>query len=350
MKHHGPPPHLPRSVRATWSRWFRTRRSLRRRIAWAFGVTIALSMLVTSLVEHLVVPGREPLGRGLALLVTFVVAWGVAGVVAARMAWPIVRLVEVVRELGDGRLDARASLPRRAPAEVRELGEAIDAMAARIEALVGGQRELVAAVSHELRTPLARLRVALELARESGGATPALADAEAEIEALDALVGTLLAGARVDAGALSPRRLDLVQVAREGLSKASERTPGKDFAFEPETAACAVSADPALVERALSILLDNAVRHGGRSIRVLVTRERSFVVEDDGPGVPEDERERIFEPFVRGRGAAHDERRGVGLGLHLVRRIAAAHGASAHAEGGGTSGFRVVVGPFPAPA
>lgn len=309
----------------------------------AFGIAILSSIALTAGVHRLV--GHSHAARPVALVGTFLLLWGLSGWFARWLTFPLVRLVEIVRSFGEGTLDRRAEVPRWAPAEVLELGDAFDAMAERIEAQIRGQRELNAAVSHELRTPLARVRLLLELGRERGADPKLTSDLEREVETMDAMVGNLLAGARIDAGALDRREVDLVAVAREAVVNASERDTSHAYALDTEQEKLVVNADPALVARSLAILLDNAVKHGGHDIVVQVRAlpAPAFVVEDDGPGIPEAERQRVFEPFVRGGGRARDERRGVGLGLHLVRRIARSHGGEAYAESSPIGGARIVV-------
>jgi len=345
VKHgHGRHRHFPREQRIAW---WRVRQGLRRRIFVAFGLAMGLSIASVGFIERVLGPditGR-PFARVLGGVAVFFVLWALAGAVSGFIAFPIVRLAAVVRAFGDGNHEARARVPRRAPAEVRELGDAFDAMADRIDGQIRRQRELLASVSHELRTPLARLRLVLELGRERGADARMLADAESEIEELDTLVSSLLAGARLDAGAFSPTRVDLVAIARDAVVRASERGTVRTYALEAPSA-CVVSVDAALVTRALAILLDNADKHGGPNVIVRVRDDASVEVEDDGPGIENADRERIFEPFVRGKGKEFDERRGVGLGLHLVRRIAEAHGAAAYVAPVDPNGVRVGLGPF----
>lgn len=324
------------------------RRGLRKRLFVAFGVSIALAIGSVAAIDRLLGPiaAERPFSRVLAFVLVFFLLWALAGVVSGFIAFPIVRLASIVRSFGEGDFSARAGVHRRSPAEVRELGDAFDAMAERIEAQIRGQRELLASVSHELRTPLARLRLVLELGRERGADARTLGDAESEIAIIDELVGTLLAGARLDAGAQSRSRLDLVAVARDAVVRASERSTARSYALEADEPTCFVMADPALVARALAVLLDNADKHGGPNVVVRVRADARLEVEDDGPGVIEADRERIFEPFVRGAGKDYDERRGVGLGLHLVRRIAEAHGGSAYLTPVEPTGVRIGLGPF----
>jgi two-component system OmpR family sensor kinase len=246
-------------------------------------------------------------------------------------------LARAVRDFGAGKLDRRVRVPRRSPREVSDLAGAFNDMAGRIEGLVQGQRELLGAVSHELRTPLARLRVLLAMLQERAGETELLAKFEREIVEMDALVGELLAEARVSAGALSIRALDLADMTRECAERLGVRLTVIDV--------CAgLSGDATLLSRALTLLLDNARKHGGAQLEVHAERRDDLVriwVDDDGPGFEPDDLPKLFAPFARGRGALADEKQGVGLGLYLVRRIAEAHGGSAFAENRAGGGARV---------
>jgi two-component system OmpR family sensor kinase len=136
---------------------------------------------------------------------------------------------------------------------------------------------------------------------------------------------------------LTLRALDLGDVVRE----CAERL-GVTLA-EP-LPSVRVQADATLLSRAMTLLLDNAHKHGGHSIRVRSEAEGAFLrvfVEDDGPGFEADDLPKLFAAFTRGSGKEADEKRGVGLGLYLVRRIAEAHGGSAFAENLPSGGARV---------
>ena len=285
-----------------------------------------------------------PWRLAVALLAAVAVLWGASGLIARRIARPLVHLAGVARDLGDGKLASRARLDWRAPGELGTLSQTVNDMAGKLERQLREQRELLAAVSHELRTPLGHLRLIGELLAPT--ADPArLAQLEREVEEMDRLVGELLASARVDFSALAPTRLDAAALARTAL----ERSHLPTERLRVEVGDAYVVADPTLLLRALGNLLENAQRHGG-GLDHLVVRERPgrlvLEAEDRGPGFGEAEAARAFQPFQRRSGGGGGsggtdqgaDERSLGLGLSLVRRIAEAHGGGAYVrnrEGGG---------------
>jgi signal transduction histidine kinase len=281
-------------------------------------------------------PERRP-GFGnlaLPLVVMLVVLWTAARVIAKRVTRPVSEIERVAREIGQGRLSSRVDLAAMHGDDTAVLGQTLNEMAERVERQIADYRGLLAAVSHEIRTPLARMRLLVEL----GGKEGRLEELDREVVALDALVGELLAVSRVDLGAVTKRQVDAVDIARRALEDAHADASlllveGKGFAFD---------ADPTLLVRAVRNLLENAERHGRGALRLRVAREQDdviFEVEDDGPGLPAGEEERVFEPFYRA--GKKEDGRSVGLGLAIVRRIAAAHGGRAYAENRPEGGARV---------
>ncbi len=263
--------------------------------------------------------------------------------VARRLTSRIEILARGVRELGEGRLDTRVTLA--GSDEVALLAGSFNRAADRIEGLVAAQRRVLASASHELRSPLTRLRMGLELIRDSAGAAVErqVTEAANEVQELDRARGRRAAGEpargtpadrteRVDLGTLLSAEAERVGASTEGPS-------------------VSVMAEPRMLRRLVRNLLENARRHGGGGAIAAGVEPLSGTdggvrlwVADRGPGVAPGEQERIFEPFYRPVGSAQSEG-GAGLGLSLVRQIAEHHGGSAQCrprDGGGTV-FEVIL-------
>jgi signal transduction histidine kinase len=267
------------------------------------------------------------------LLLLALTTAAVAYPVARRLTSRLERLQGHVVLLGSGRLDAR--VPVEGDDEVAELARSFNDSAARIEALVRAQRQLLANVSHELRTPLARLRVAVELL-EGPAPSSARRGMIEDVRELDELIGELLVASRLESGAPleTVEDVDLLALAAEEAARTGAEAVGEPLR---------VRGDARLLRRLVRNLLENARVHGeGRSVEVTVrpaSGAAELVVADRGPGVPEAERERIFEPFHRVAGGSRSDGSGSGLGLALVRQIARRHGGDARClprEGGGS--------------
>ncbi len=288
--------------------------------------------------------GFSPWRAPFLVLVPGMVLWMLAGLWSRRLTRPLAELTAVARDLGDGKLERRARLRHGLSGEVGELTTAINDMAGRLEEKIRAERELLAGVSHELRTPLARVRVLTEMGREGAtGTRDVWSEIEVEVGEMDALVGELLASARVDFRALSLRPLDAADVARQAATR-----HGGGVRVEAPDPSPIVDADATLLARALGALLDNARKHAGGAtlVRIVPRAGGAFVafeIEDAGAGFAAQDLPRAFEPFYRGAGQAHDEARGVGLGLALVRRIAEVHGGRALVENLPSGGTRATL-------
>lgn len=272
-----------------------------------------------------------------------------AQLLSRKIASPLERIGEAAARFGSGDLSARSGLaaPEAGSAETAALAGAFDRMAERIAREVREGRELLGAVSHELRSPLGRAKVAVAVAREQlgppsaprHGADGPLASAEKELVRVDAILGDLLASARMGLSDLRREPTAFVAFVRERI--ADEEMPPIVELDAPE-ADVTLALDRPLVGRALHNLLENARRHAPSCdvIEVVVTIAEDAVtlaVRDRGNGFAEALLPKLFTPFVRGDDARNPTQ-GSGLGLALVRRIAEAHGGSAHAEnrdGGG---------------
>jgi two-component system OmpR family sensor kinase len=271
-------------------------------------------------------------------LASVAVTLGLLGLAVGLGAWPLVRrltrrienLRGRVEDLGRGDLSARTPVEGRD--EVADLARSFNRAADRIQHLVEAQRRQLAFASHELRSPLARLRVSLEMM----AGDPALKEQAArDVGELDALIGELLEASRLEALGRSDRdeAVDLLGLVAEEAARVGAAVEGEPVEIRGE---------PRLLRRLVRNLLENARRHGGGGgvearVEGAGTRARLRVA-DRGLGVPDAERERIFEPFYRPPGAP-ETGTGYGLGLALVRQIARAHGGEARClprEGGGT--------------
>jgi signal transduction histidine kinase len=257
--------------------------------------------------------------------------------VVRRLTRRLERLKAGVAALGSGDLATRVPVEGRD--EVAALAETFNRSAARIEALVAAHRKLLANASHELRSPLARIRMALGM--QGDGGDPRLrAEVERDIAELDALIDEILLSSRLDAldEGVAPEEVDLLALAAEECARVGAEAQGDPVILRGE---------PRLLRRLLRNLVENARRHGeGSPVDVTVGRSGTARVEvrvcDRGPGVPAEERERIFEPFYRVPGAS-ERAGGVGLGLALARQIARRHKGDVICEGreGGGSCFVV---------
>ena len=256
------------------------------------------------------------------------------------------KLSRVADEFGAGRLSARARMPR--SASIYPLAERIDHMADRIEELLVSQKNLLHSVSHELRTPIARLEFALELL-DAKANDPALrkriAAMEGDLRELNELVNELLGMARL--GSEQALQRETVAVAHLLRAAAGALPPGgQALSVEADGQLGTLEADPRLLGRALSNLLRNAQKYAAAAIRLSARREGGrllVAVEDDGPGIPDEERERVFEPFYRLDRSRDRATGGFGLGLSIARKAVLLHGGTVTVERSALGGAKFVI-------
>ncbi len=269
---------------------------------------------------------------------------GIVALAVAIGTYPIIRrltqrlenLRRGVERWGEGDLSTR--VPVSGTDEVAFLAQRFNKAAERIETLVKSHKSLLANASHELRSPLTRIRMGLELM--GAQASPTFKnEISRNIAELDQLIDEILLASRLDAreadvGTVEP--VDLTGLAAEECARLDAELQAADDGSQTVV----VQGIAKLLRRVVRNLLENARRYSNGEITVKVLREgdRAIVqVCDRGPGVPEAQRERIFEPFYRLPGASEHEG-GVGLGLALVRSIVQRHSGTVHCEdrpGGG---------------
>ncbi len=261
---------------------------------------------------------------------------GLVGVAVALGVFPIIRrllkrldvLQHGVQRFGEGDLAAR--VPVQGRDEVADLSRQFNAAAERIETLVQSHKSLLANASHELRSPLTRIRMGLELMGTDRPAPAFRAEILRNIAELDQLVDEILLASRLDAHETDVGTMELVDL----IGLVAEECARTGAELDTSTDTLEVAGVAKLLRRAVRNLLENARRYSQGDIEVTLQRSGQWAevrVSDHGPGVPEAQRERIFEPFYRLPGAS--ERAGsVGLGLALVRSIAERHQGSAQCQ------------------
>ncbi len=288
--------------------------------------------------------------RWLALIASLAFALALLGIVGFAVWWllrsalrPVAQMTDQAAAWSETDLDRRFDLGEPHD-ELTRLGATLDALLDRLAASLRHERLFSNEVSHELRTPLAKLIAESELAlrrdRSGDEYRAALSVILANARQLASIVETLVSAARRESGPSGVA--DAGRAARQAAEScsglAAQRSVELTVADPP--GALRIGVDLDFAERILHPVLENACLYGRRRVRMSVARTDHsvlFTVDDDGPGIAEDEQEAIFEPAARGR-AGQDVGTGAGLGLALARRLArAASGdvvASASAEGG----------------
>ncbi len=238
------------------------------------------------------------------------------------MSRKLERLQRGVESLGAGDFSARVAVEGHD--EVARLARSFNSAAGRIEQLMKAHKSLLANASHELRTPVARIRLAVELVKDSVDARRK-SGLEQDIAELDWLLDEILLASRLDAvtEAIVAHEVDLLALAAEECARYDDA--------HLEGAPGVVQGDAQLLRRLLRNLLENAARHGSPPTQVRITRDSkvaTIILWDNGPGVPVAEFENVFRPFYRPP-ESNAQRGGTGLGLSLVRQIARRHGGEA---------------------
>ena len=270
-----------------------------------------------------------------------------AGLATAQRAMrPIAQLTDAAREIERTRDPSRRLPHPEAEDEVGELARTLEGMLSALgaargetEVMLERQREFVADASHELRTPLTSMLANLELLAEEldGEQAESAQAALRSTRRMRRLVGDLLLLARADARRVQPHRAtDLAEVLTEAASELGPVGDDHELSIDAEPAVVAGVKDD--LHRLTLNLLENAVRHtppGTHVWAATVTEDgtASLIIEDDGPGIPEEIQRRVFERFVRG---GRDGGRGSGLGLAIVRAVAESHGGTVSLERPGT--------------
>ncbi|CAM3785170.1 ATP-binding protein [Roseateles saccharophilus] len=279
-----------------------------------------------------------------AIALPFVAAlvWWLIGVSLA----PLARVASAAGTRGANALDA---LPTAGlPGEVGPLVDAFNSLLARLATAFDAQRSFVADAAHELRTPLTALKLQLGLLRDSAPGPEqdaAIARLRGGIDRAVRLVEQLLALARAEPGAAAPvEGLDLADIARQAVADLQPLADKAGIALTLDAPApLPLEGDPQALRSALRNLIDNAVKYGARHVQVAALRAAGaplLRVDDDGPGIPLEARERVFDRFQRGESAGTE---GSGLGLAIVQAAARQQGASVRLDTSPLGGLRAEI-------
>lgn len=312
------------------------------------GIAIVIAVGVSSVVSYvgfrvgLPIWLRPVLAAALALLLVQLLAHG--------MTSPLREMAAAARRMAAG--DWSQHVTDTSADEVGELARAFNAMAAELAEVDRVRKDLVANVSHELRTPLSALQARLEnLLDGVDEPSPELLRSMLEqTERLGRLVGQLLDLSRLESGSI-PLRADEVELAVVLAAVADEaraQHPDRDVEVVVDPTGATVVADPDRLHQVLANLTANALLHGprGRPVRLGAEEAGSEVVltvSDEGPGIPEEEAERVFERFYRADEARSGSAGGAGLGLAIARWIVDLHGGDLRVEADRPVGCAMVV-------
>lgn len=255
-------------------------------------------------------------------ILLFLLSIGLLAALVARMTMrPLKRLADAATELGKD-ID-RAPMPETGALEIRKAAAALNAMQARIRHHIQQRTQILAAISHDLQTPMTRMRLRLEKVEDE----PLRDKLVSDLSVMQQMVREGLDLARSMDSAEPLRTLDLDSLVDSVCNDASDA--GEDVALEGSTLA-SVQARPVALRRCLGNLVDNAVKYGGWAHVRCERQGRHAIIRirDGGPGIPEQELEKVFDPFYRLESSRSRDTGGTGLGLTIARNIAEQHGGS----------------------
>jgi signal transduction histidine kinase len=262
------------------------------------------------------------------LLVLFAFALGFALYLWVRPLWrDMLGLEQGAAAIAQGQLDTRVRVSPRSA--VRGVADTFNNMAQRVQELLKAQKESTDAISHELRTPISRMRFGVEMIEQTTVAEDRaryLQTVRSSLDELEALVDESLTYSRLTNAArrLSPQTVDLEDWLADIVNDIQQSPGSARLISEVHPRDATAHFDAKLVARALKNIIHNARRHARSSVKVVIQQDGAhtdLTVEDDGPGIPMDQRAAIFEPFYRIDNSRQRDSGGHGLGLAIVQRI-----------------------------
>ena len=300
------------------------------------GTTISIISPIPSSTSEVLVMGPVPLfnwmpfqlAAGITLLSLFVLSLGIYGLLVP-MQRKLREVSYALNKMKTGNMSLR--LPVEGSDEMATLASSYNNMSDHIQRLIEAQRELMRAVSHELRTPVARIRFAVEMMADEDDYDYRLQQVEQidkDIEALNTLIDEIMTYAKLEQGmpSIEFEDIDLFEVLDQVAVETDALKTGKEVEVLPMPVPVTVEAERRYLHRVVQNLVGNAVRYCEQKILIsggLDAKGMAYIcVEDDGPGIPEADRARIFEAFARMDDSRTRASGGYGLGLSIVSRIA----------------------------
>jgi signal transduction histidine kinase len=270
----------------------------------------------------------------IAAAIAAVLASVAAAFMARRVVRPLAELTNAAAAVAAGGGAGTPHVNEEGPEDVRNAAIAFNAMAAKVTRTLESQRHLLSAVGHDLRTPLTAMRINLEFVNDDELRDGLMRN----LEELQVLTEQVLAAAR-GTGGETRRNVDLSALVESLCTDLDEiGEPVHWVTHSPAPISCR----PNEIKRAVRNLVENAVAYGHKAdVRIAHNGDGyDVLVEDEGPGIPENDRQRVFEPFVRLESSRNEETGGTGLGLTLVKAIAEGHGGAVHLENRPGGGLR----------
>jgi signal transduction histidine kinase len=273
-----------------------------------------------------------PIEIMIAAVIAVVLASAGAAFIARRVVRPLSELTTAAAKVAVG--SGTPHVAEQGPDDVRNAAIAFNAMAAKVTRTLESQRHLLSAVGHDLRTPITAMRINLEFVTDDELRDGLMRN----LDELQALTEQVLAAAK-GAGGEKPRQVDLSALVESLCTDLDELGEPVSWASH---APAPISCRPNEIKRAVRNLVENAVAYGHKAdVRISSAGDGyDVLVEDEGPGIPEGDRQRVFEPFVRLESSRNEATGGTGLGLTLVKAIAEGHGGAVKLENRPGGGLR----------
>lgn len=279
----------------------------------------------------------------------------VAGIAIAIMVIPLSRLITsplrqlhgLARKWAEGHLEERSQI--RGTDEIGELGRVFNGMADSLQKMLQQKKEFLALISHELKSPVARMKIASEILAERNSQNPETAKLiegiKSDLDESEKMIEQLLLISRIEMDLPAPveERLDAAEMVRRAVQQVQSVAGVRNILLRSDLPgeSLTMRGDSSELQRAVGNVIENAVKFSKEGSEVLIAAKKEsgrirISVSDSGIGIPPEEREKIFEPFFRGRRAA--DKNGSGLGLFLARRIVERHGGKISASENTPSG------------